>query len=88
MIAVPGSIGFMISGQSATNLPDYSIGYVNLFYAAMIVPLTILFVPVGVRVCSWQVSKKKTSDFIQYSACDNSSKNVPGYFKRLERQSL
>ena len=49
VIAVPGSIGFMISGQSAPNLPDYSIGYVNLFYAALIVPLTILFVPVGVR---------------------------------------
>ena len=49
VIAVPGSFGVMISGQSATNLPDYSFGYVNLFYAALIIPLTILFVPVGVR---------------------------------------
>ena len=50
VIAVPGSIGFMISGQEVTNLPDYSIGYVNLLYAALIAPLTILFVPIGVRL--------------------------------------
>ena len=42
VIAVPGSIGFMISGQAVENLPDYSIGYVNLLYAALIIPLTIL----------------------------------------------
>ena len=50
VIAVPGSIGFMISGQAVENLPDYSIGYVNLLYAALIIPLTILFVPIGVRL--------------------------------------
>ena len=50
VIAIPGSIGFMISGQSIANLPEYSIGYVNLLYAALIVPLTILFVPIGVRL--------------------------------------
>ena len=50
VIAVPGSIGFMISGQAVENLPDYSIGYVNLLYAGLIIPLTILFVPIGVRL--------------------------------------
>ena len=50
VIAVPGSIGFMISGQVVENLPDYSIGYVNILYAALIIPLTIFFVPIGVRL--------------------------------------
>jgi len=50
IIAIPGSIGFIISGYSLPNLPDYSLGYVNLLFAAFIVPLTILFVPIGVRL--------------------------------------
>jgi len=50
VIAIPGSIGFMISGYSLPNLPDYSLGYVNLLYAGLIIPLTIFFVPFGVRL--------------------------------------
>jgi len=50
VIAIPGSIGFMISGYSLPSLPDYSLGYVNLLYAGLIIPLTILFVPFGVRL--------------------------------------
>jgi len=50
VIAIPGSIGFTISGYGLINLPEYSLGYVNLLFAALIIPLTILFVPIGVRL--------------------------------------
>ena len=63
VIAVPGSIGFMISGQAVENLPDYSIGYVNLLYAALIIPLTILFVPIE---SDWLINSRG-ADCKQYS---------------------
>ena len=50
VIAIPGSIGFTISGYGLIDLPEYSLGYVNLLFAALIIPLTILFVPIGVRL--------------------------------------
>ena len=50
VIAIPGSIGFMISGYSLPGLPVYSLGYVNFLFAILIVPMTFLFVPLGVKL--------------------------------------
>ncbi len=47
VIAVPGTIGFIISGLSVPNRPPFSLGYVNLAGFALIVPMTILLAPVG-----------------------------------------
>lgn len=50
IIAVPGTLGFMISGLQVQGLPDYSIGYVNLVVFALIVPATMLASPWGARI--------------------------------------
>lgn len=49
LIAIPGSIGFFIIGLGDTsNLPPFSFGYINLIALAVIVPVTVLFAPLGV----------------------------------------
>ena len=49
VIAIPGSIGFIIGGLGQPLLPPLSIGYVNLIAFGLIVPATLLTVPVGVN---------------------------------------
>ncbi len=50
VIAIPGAIGFMIGGFGAAGLPPLSIGYVNWLGFALIVPATMLAVPLGTRL--------------------------------------
>lgn len=50
IIAVPGTLGFMISGWGKPGLPPGSLGYVNLIGFAMIMPTTMLAAPLGARV--------------------------------------
>jgi len=50
VIAIPGTIGFMIAGWGKPGLPPYSIGYVSLLAFAMIVPLTVLAAPWGAKL--------------------------------------
>lgn len=50
MIAVPGAAGFLWSGLSATGLPPFSLGYVNLIGFVLITPATILAAPVGAKL--------------------------------------
>lgn len=49
-IAVPGVIGFAITGASLVETPPYSLGYVNLLALAVISPLSVLTAPYGVRL--------------------------------------
>ena len=53
IIAVPATIAFVISGLGADNLPPWSVGYVSLIGFALIVPATLLSVPLGVRLAHW-----------------------------------
>ncbi len=50
LIAIPGTIGYVIAGWSTPDLPYGSIGYVNLIAFISLVPLTALFAPVGARI--------------------------------------
>lgn len=51
VIAIPASIGFMIGGFSQSSLlPPFSLGYINWLFFILIVPVTLIFVPVGVRI--------------------------------------
>ncbi|MCF8473916.1 MAG: sulfite exporter TauE/SafE family protein [Emcibacter sp.] len=50
LIAVPGTIGFMISGQGNDLLPVGSIGYVNVIGFLMISPMTYFAAPFGARI--------------------------------------
>lgn len=49
-IAVPGLIGYIWAGWGNPELPAASLGYVSLLGAAIIIPLSVLAAPLGVRV--------------------------------------
>lgn len=49
IIAVPGTIGFMIAGWGTPGLPPFSLGFVNPVAFAAIVPTTVLVAPWGAR---------------------------------------
>ncbi len=50
IIAVPGALGFMLSGWGRPGLPPGSLGYVNLIGFALIMPATMLAAPWGARI--------------------------------------
>lgn len=50
--AVFGAVSYVIHGWQHPHLPPYSLGYVNLLVAAIIIPTTILFARQGVKVAS------------------------------------
>lgn len=50
LIAIPGTIGFILTGYGNPLLPAGSIGFVNLFGLAVIAPATILAAPVGAHL--------------------------------------
>jgi uncharacterized membrane protein YfcA len=50
LIAIPGTIGYVIAGWGLPNLPPLSAGYVNLLGVAIVIPITLLTAPLGVRM--------------------------------------
>jgi uncharacterized membrane protein YfcA len=51
MIAVPGTIGFMIAGwPHMAALPPFSIGYVSILAFLLLMPTTTFFAPYGARL--------------------------------------
>jgi uncharacterized protein len=50
VIAVPGTIGYVLTGLGAAGLPPGSLGYVNVIALAALAPLTMLVAPLGTRV--------------------------------------
>ena len=50
LIAVPSVLGFVVAGWGAQNRPPFTLGYVNLPAFAIIVPMTVLAAPYGVRL--------------------------------------
>ncbi len=50
VIAIPGTLGFMLTGWGNPMLPYGSLGFVNLIGLALIAPTTILTAPWGARL--------------------------------------
>ena len=50
LIAVPGAIGFIVTGWNLPDRPAGSLGYVSLIGLALMVPTTILCTPLGARL--------------------------------------
>lgn len=50
VIAVPGTLVYALTGLGTETTPPFSLGYVNLLAAALIVPLSTSFARVGVRI--------------------------------------
>jgi uncharacterized membrane protein YfcA len=49
-IAIAGTIGYIVNGLSAQNLPEFSLGYVYLPALAGIVITSVITAPLGVRL--------------------------------------
>lgn len=49
LISVPGLIGYVLAGWGAKGLPPLSSGYVNWVAVALIIPVTYVAAPLGVR---------------------------------------
>lgn len=49
-IAIPGMLGYILTGWGAIGLPPYSLGYINLVAFAAVAPLTMAFAPIGARI--------------------------------------
>lgn len=50
LIAVPGALGFALSGWGTPDLPPLSVGYVNLIGFALITPMSVLCAPLGAKL--------------------------------------
>ena len=50
LIAIPGTLGYILAGWRADDLPPFSLGYVNLLAVAIILPLSYFMAPLGVRI--------------------------------------
>ncbi len=50
VIAVPGTLGFIVTGWGDPRLPPGSLGYVNLLGFACFAPVTVLVAPLGARL--------------------------------------
>ncbi len=50
LIALPGAIGYMISGLGKEGLPPLSIGYVSFLGAVLFAPVSIFTAPYGVKL--------------------------------------
>lgn len=52
MIALCGSVGFIIGGLGIDGRPDFSLGYVNLLVVLIMFPLTMSMAPLGAKVAN------------------------------------
>lgn len=68
MIAIPGIIGYILTGWGAAGLPPYSLGFVSLG-ALLIAPLSVLAAPYGVKVAHGISKRKLELAFAAFIAC-------------------
>ena len=57
-IALPGSLGFVVSGWGKEGLAPYFLGYVNWLAVLLLIPLTTLTAPMGARMAH-RIDRKK-----------------------------
>ena len=50
LISIPGLFGYLWAGWGAPGLPPFSTGYINWVAVALIIPITLLVAPLGVRL--------------------------------------
>ncbi|MHC5653961.1 sulfite exporter TauE/SafE family protein [Stappia sp. ICDLI1TA098] len=50
LISIPGVLGMIWAGWGHPDLPNFSLGYVNLLGVALIIPITTFAAPFGVKI--------------------------------------
>ena len=53
LIAIPGTIGYIWAGWGDPSLPFGSTGYINWIAVALVIPVTLVVAPYGVRIAHW-----------------------------------
>ncbi len=69
VISIPGALGFMWAGVGVPGRPPYSIGYVNVAAALVVIPTSIIAVPWGVRTAHGLSKRKLEIAFAVFLAC-------------------
>lgn len=62
MVAIPGTIGFIISGWNVQGLPPYSFGYLSLLGLLVLLPTTAFTAPLGAKA-----AHKLSRSFLRFS---------------------
>lgn len=63
MIAIPGTVGFMIMGQDQMILPPGSVGFVNVIGFLILSPATFLAAPLGVKIAHAMTQRQLSMTF-------------------------
>lgn len=58
LISIPGMLGYIWAGWGVTSLPPFSIGFINVLMVLIIIPVTLMVAPIGVKLAH-SMSKKK-----------------------------
>lgn len=58
LIAIPATLGYVISGWGLDGMPPWSLGYVNLLALVMIAPFSMLTAPFGARLAHAMPAKQ------------------------------
>ena len=58
VIALPGTVGFIVSGWENSNLPEFSFGFVHWLAALCICLMTVILAPLGATI-SHRLDTKK-----------------------------
>lgn len=69
VISIPGTLGFVWAGWNVPLRPPYSLGYVNVPAALLIMPTSMLAVPWGVRAAHALPKRKLEIAFAVFLAC-------------------
>lgn len=68
LIAIPGTLGFIWAGWGAPGLPPFSLGFVSLIGAAIIIPVSVLAAPLGVRIAHGMPKRRLELAFATFLA--------------------
>lgn len=63
IISIPGTIGFAWAGWGVPGLPPFSVGYVNVLGVLLVIPVTLIVAPIGVRIAHALEKRKLEAGF-------------------------
>ena len=50
LIAIPATVGYIYAGWGVETIPNWSLGYVNVLAAAMVIPFSMMSASFGARL--------------------------------------
>ncbi len=68
LIAVPGLLGYIYAGWGNPELPPFSLGFISALGAAIIIPVSVLAAPLGVRLAHGLSRRKLELAFAAFLA--------------------